>query len=187
MSKAKYAKVGDRVRIVIPKEFIRVGYPLCPDVIRETYEKELKDRIKAGAIAIGAINSSSNGGIDLFLSMEDNMFNLSPRIYTNLESAVISTILQNKNFGGNERSIYEKEYPDLLELKGEIIKKKYVKTGTRYPAGGSYNGYSGEYDYEPGGLLNEKTRCVYQIELIPPTIIWSEGTLWILADNCEKV
>jgi hypothetical protein len=76
---------------------------------------------------------------------------------------------------------YQFELPWFMEA-GQIYQVdsiKYVKTGTFVKGGGSsYDPYSGEYDYDPSYLENEKTHKLLRLEC---------SDHWIEACDVEKV
>jgi len=199
----KYAAIGEKVKIIVPKEFIRCGYPLSIEVIKQTRGKEVSEKIYNAALAIGALSDKtpayidkdfgvirSVDNIDLHPNLDQNIREyLTPRIYRNLEFAVCSTILEQERWGGSERAIHEIDRPALAGLVGTVTKKEIVKTGQRYAASGGYDGYSGEYDYEPGGLYDMKTHCVYTIMLNTWLIedLSPMRDLKVVAANCEVV
>lgn len=68
--------------------------------------------------------------------------------------------VRHRGFGGRERSIYYLEDNSYLTDNHVIITgKRTVKTGTYYPPYSGYS-YEGEYDYESGGLTDEKTHIL---------------------------
>jgi hypothetical protein len=139
MGKAKYLKVGDRVRIVEGKRFMRCGYPLNFEVLKKTRTKEVETKVFAAAKAAG-LNAHSE------------------RVFNHLTNAVCSDILQKEKFGGSVRSIFEEDYPALKGVEGEITSRKMVKTG-RYSPG--YHCWEGEW--EPPTLDGQETWCIYTI------------------------
>jgi hypothetical protein len=88
-------------------------------------------------------------------------------------AAIAAYRLEQQNFGGNIRSITERDGICDPGATAVVIKKSLVKTGKRYPAY-SYR----EDDYEPGGLENEQTHCVYTVQK-------NNFKFKILAAHCE--
>jgi hypothetical protein len=67
-----------------------------------------------------------------------------------------------RGFGGGVRAIHYHEAGMFEHARGTattVHRKRTCKTGTRFPGRSSYS-YEGEYDYEPGGLSDEKTHVL---------------------------
>ena len=176
---SKYARVGEFVRIVTPKEFVRCGYPLSiKDVMGQQFEEVEKDCVrmfaaleKAALLAEDPAPQVEFGFIPAVLAL-NKAPNMSPTVHGMLCAAAAAYRLEQQNFGGKERIIVEK---DGLFQTGQlwlVTGKRTAKTGKRYPATRYHD------DYKPGGLENEKTHCVY-------TVVRNRQKLKILAANCE--
>lgn len=121
---------NDRVRIVVPKIVTRVGYP-----------KAVKD----------------------YLAQAEERYGAQLRKDITHEWAVGKVLQQiayglakTDGFGGRERSLHLEEKPELLGQEFTVSGIRTVQTGTYYPPSGGYDAYNGDYDYEPGGLMNMK-------------------------------
>ena len=162
MKNDKVIRVGDTIKILDASKFIhRVGYPLIwTDFYDEMFEDE---RIKKIADELGCIGKA----------------------FSALCKAAAMGKVEQQNFGGNERKIIYEEYDpanwcDESYYKNKnfvVTSKKTAKTGIRIPQNGWYDSYSGEYNYEPGGLGDEKTHILLQIEHYK----------WIESIHVEKV
>lgn len=120
---------NDRVRIVVPKIVTRVGYP-----------KAVKD----------------------YLAQAEERYGAQLRKDITHEWAVGKVLQQiayglakTDGFGGRERSLHLEEKPELLGQEFTVSGIRTVQTGTYYPPHSSET-YYGEYDYEPGRLMNMK-------------------------------
>ena len=125
----------------------------------------------AAAAASGASSIYGANGFSVLAVKE--VSSMSATVHGMLCAAIAAYRLEQQNFGGNVRSIVER---DGICDAGEIvvvIKKSLVKTGKRYPAS-CYR----DDDYEPGGLKNEQTHCVYTVQK-------NNFKFKILAAHCE--
>ncbi|HET8688952.1 MAG TPA: hypothetical protein VFM18_20270 [Methanosarcina sp.] len=168
MKSDKVIHIGDTIKILDASKFIhRVGYPLIwTDFYDDMFEDE---RIKKIADELGCQGKA-------FSAL--------------CKAAAMGKVNQEK-FGGNERKIiYEKDAPDPYDCFSlsweiqqyenqtfEVTDKKTAKTGIRFPAHSWTDSYSGEYNYESGGLGDEKTHILLQIE----------NHKWIESIHVEKV
>jgi hypothetical protein len=190
-SRSKYALRGEKVEIVTPKEFVRCGYPLSIKGIMQDQFKEVeKDcgRMFAALVKkpippdVPDPDPSDDFAVDSWLTLTAlEVPNMSATVHGMLCAAAAAWRLEEANFGGKERRVFEQ---DSWALKVgqvvEVLGRKLVKTGIRYPSRVYRSGWDGEADYEPGGLESEKTHCVYKIRA------GSQDT-WILAANCRRL
>ena len=174
--KKQVIRVGDRVKIITSKFIKRVGYPLIwTDLIDEVrkdprtlaaYKLLMDTPPKQTAAAIT--------GHDLawLLKHDDE----ADQIPFDLIRAVARMRVEQREFGGNERQLHYKklrlakaglfwssvtddECADHTGQVFEVIGKKVVKTGIRFPAVGGQDSM-GEYWEEPGGLEDCKTHVL---------------------------
>lgn len=110
----------------------------------------------------------------------DNPFKIDlkkAKISTRVESLYAYFACKNDGFGGKERSIH---FAQLTFWKGarwgdtlgtldpssfvpyisEVSSKRTVVTGTYFKPTSWYDSYTGEYDYTPGGLENQKVHVI---------------------------
>lgn len=167
--KRKYARIGDKVRIRIPKKFVRCGYPLDFSSIRERDSAKITEVIAK---------------ICTFADLDKG----DPYVNRYLEKAVISDILRKENFGGKDRIIVEKDVPELLNAEATVLGRRFVKTG-KYCRGYYSSSFYGGDDYQPAYLDNEKRHEIYSVELTDSRIADFCPDLWdkleISATNCE--
>lgn len=155
MSKRKdVIRVGDRVKIINPTEFIRCGYPLTTDIIIENHitpeQKELMWKLLATA--------GYKQLYPLFTNATDYE-------YSKLERTFATILLKSKGWGGKERKIYTQYVDKYLNKIGIVHSKKCVKTGTYSPSRSSQGYYDSYPEYEPAYLENEKTVIIYDIAI----------------------
>ncbi len=140
-------RVGDKVRIINPKFVRRVGYPLVwYDVTDEQLDAD--ERCQKIAEAAGWPEPSEL-----------------PRY---LQIAVAKLYVEQRAFGGNERTIH---YTDDVRIPflnwecgpAEVVGKRVVKTGVRFAARYGVSSYDGEPWEEPGGLDDCKTHILLDL------------------------
>jgi len=171
MKNTKYARVGEIVQLVEPYTFVRCGYPLC---VKDIIEKE-KSNIEAMILEI--IRSWQPKVPGVFATSEYS--HLSGRTHGMLVAAIASYKLEQQGYGGKERSIHEQKITNHILGNYVVIGKNFHKTGIRYSPS-SWTSYEGEYDYEPGGLENEKTHCVYTLKGL-------YNNFKVLSTRCKRI
>jgi hypothetical protein len=181
----KYAALGQFVRVITPKEFVRCGYPLTIKIVMEQQFEEIeKDCARMFAALerkpapVEEPQTSSVFGFSPAVLAIPGIQIMSATVHGMLCAAIAAYRLEQQCYGGNVRSIVEQNGPFEVGQLWMVTGKRLVKTGKRFPSRSYYSAYSGEYDYEPGGLENEQTHCVYSVQ---------KGSLKskILAANCE--
>ena len=167
-------RVGDYVRIITPERFIRCGYPLSHGDEFVSVKQELEPHITDFLKEKCGINRYP----ETFSSDENHQ---ASRLIDKIISAIAYYRVKQKGFGGRTRQIFTESCPDLVGKEGNISKIFFVKTGEYYSPSGGYGSYSNEYDYDPGGLRNEKTHKILEL--------WVPGysTIQIEAKNVERV
>jgi hypothetical protein len=189
-AKPKYAKVGDRVRIVEPLMFKRCGYPLDPRAVRDKFAMEIHELTKRAVLAVRGVALPKH---------EDQVEDVSLRYFEvhrgdqwNLfERAVVGFILQREGFGGRERTVHEVEVAEYKGRTATVTAKQTVMTGTYYAPSCGYNGY--DYDYDPGGLEDMKAHVIYTLNFDPgqpyvvPTTIFLELATDSFEDKIDAV
>lgn len=156
----KVIRIGDTIKILDASKFIhRVGYPLIwTDFYDEMYENT---RIQEIAEELGCQGKA----------------------FSALCKAAAMGKVEQEKFGGNERKIIYEENPGWCHesyyknRKFVVTSKKIAKTGIRFAPCSWTDSYSGEYNYESGGLGDEKTHILLQIE----------HHKWIESIHVEKV
>ena len=159
--KRKYLPLGAKVRVVTPKVFVRCGYPLNFDEVSRKFSDEITERINKASYAAK-------------LNQDDRY------VSKYLFKAVVCDILKREKFGGLERQIFEEEEKHIEGAIGFISGKKFVKTG-KYERG--YQSYDGDGDWDPAYLSDEKTHCIYTLELTNRSLSY----LQVRAIYCEEI
>jgi hypothetical protein len=154
MSKRKNViRIGDKVKIINPEVYLRTGYPLTTDMIKESHitdeQRHLLDKL---------METTGNRKCILY----GNNINFE---YEKLEHVFSTIVLKSKGFGGNERKVHTETKPEYQDRIGTVMSKRYVKVGT-YNSGHSHQGYYDEYpEYEPPYLSYEKTVIIYNVSI----------------------
>jgi hypothetical protein len=166
----KYAAIGEFVKIVTPKEFVRCGYPLTIKLVMEQQAEEIE---KDCARMFAALEKKPEPVEEPEAQDEPGFFSLrlsevsatmSPTVHGMLCSAIAAYRLEQQNYGGSIRAIVEQDGPFEAGELWVVTNKSLVKTGKRFPSWGGQDLRTGEWDYEPGGLENEQTHCVYSVQ-----------------------
>ena len=165
-ARVKFAEIGQQVRIVTPRYFVRCGYPLCADDVTIKFRDEVDQLTSLAAKAIGAVKRDGSVHYD---------------IEKRLKSAVVSMIMRRERFGGNERRVYELESPEMMGLTAKVTAKKMHQTGT-YSKGYYHSTMDGP-EYDPPTLESIHTHCIYTVEFTS-VLRWP---VRIDAVNCEIV
>lgn len=148
-------RVNDIVEITNPEVFVRCGYPLTTQIIKDAFTDE------------------QWAATDIFLKKHFDIAQYEPIPFLpdtmkdkgsldNVMTAIAIQYMKEKKWGGTERKIYTVHNPELLGHSGTVINKRVVKTGNYESGGGGY-GYDGEYDYEPAYLSECKTHVILTI------------------------
>jgi len=153
-NKKDVIRVGDKVKIVIPKIFVRCGYPLNKQIVKDEFLNGIDAEIYS--FILGATRETPEEGKLLHFDFRDT--GRIEETKEEIKDALAFHILKKKKWGGNIRQIFEEDSPNLLNIEGTVSDKKYHKIGKR--DNGYY--YSGE-DAEPPVLLNEKTKIILTI------------------------
>lgn len=137
-------RADDMIEVVTPRVVIRVGYP-----------KTVADYLDQAKQEYGP------GLMKLLSPLHPRPDHESlDRIYQR-----IAYLMACRNgFGGQERTAHFLEMPGLVGKRFRVDHMLTRMIGTRYPPyHGGYDSYSGEYDYEPGGLDNAKVLRICKV------------------------
>jgi hypothetical protein len=149
-------RVGDTVKVIHPEFFIRCGYNLhLPDVTEEIIENR-SEEIEAFIDSFFGIDRLSE---EYKFIKQNKTSDTGEKIAKALAYKKISM----ERFGGRERKLFTEMIEDH---KGKLFKVhgvKIHKTGTYFAPSGGYSCYDGYYDYDCGGLSNEKTHKILEI------------------------
>ncbi|MFA7219193.1 MAG: hypothetical protein WC119_01640 [Synergistaceae bacterium] len=184
MSKQKdknYPRVGDFVRIDNPQMFIRCGYPLGINDVREEIRKNHLKKIED--FITGILCEEGNGNKSLDNSFGDLRNNVPSICAWKIINALAYERLKAKKFGGRERSIHTEFDKNAKGKIFKINKTRCVMTGTYSPPSGGYDYWSGEYDYEPGYLNNQERHRILMLSPCEYTEnVWSMGGYYEIED-----
>lgn len=159
MSKRKNVfRINDRVKIINPLLFIRCGYPLTKEMIRETMTDEQKNAVH---------EMCSKFGMKTKIPLIEDIWNadlssLDDRAYRQVLDVMSGVLLRKQGWGGSERKIYTEHDPQFINATGYVYGKRVVKTG-HHVSGYGYTSYWGETDYEPPYLSQEETHVILEI------------------------
>jgi hypothetical protein len=161
----KVIRPGDRVRVITPLQVIRCGYP-----------KEPKDYLNETEKAIHLLE------MNLFQPEQVKAFVASSRRFPTyarrrLADRLSWALCMANGYGGSERTIHTQENLELLKKTFTVASIRTAMTGRYYPPSGGYNSYTGDSDWEPGGLANMKSHRIAKLApehgcyLIDPTTL----------------
>lgn len=152
-------RVGDIVKVLKPILFIRCGYPMSLQDARKEVEEIYSGKIKS---LIRSVQTGENPTVE----EKPTIRNLNyvdkwkgDCSFKDIVNVLAYLRLRYKNFGGNERKIYESEHKDVEGRTFRVDKIFYRKTGI-YMRGYSGYDYNGEWDYCPSYLEKEKTHKI---------------------------
>lgn len=164
-TKRKFAKIGEKVRVIRPFIFERVGYPLSKEELR--YRPDVQEMVQKALAAIG-VGLNPDG-----------------KVVSHMEDAVITFVMHREGFGGKERRVHEKETLEIQGCEGEVTTKRIVYEGDYSP--GYTSGYY-EPEWTPPYLENAKAHCIYGLQITRQTCPdWFVPWIEIDAQNCETI
>lgn len=152
----KVIRSGDRVKIINPEVFVRCGYPLCKEDLKEELYK------KYGRIIDSLLCSARND--KEFVLTDEPSSNLFEETKYNSEiiNILASVQLVAKKFGGKERKIFTQRYDALKDKIFYVAGKRIVVTGEYVPG---YGGGMFSEDCEPPYLTGVKTHKILLLDL----------------------
>lgn len=139
-------RAGQVVRIVRPDFFVRCGYPM--DWATET----------------ARVKKERGAAIREFLKAEGIKPAYFPYADTpafeKIAKALAHELCKQAGWGGKERTIHTKAFPDLAGEQSVIESVRFVKTGTYATSSANYDG-----EYDQPYLMDEKTHRILQTAL----------------------
>lgn len=171
---SKSVRVGDRVEVVVPKEFIRCGYPMD---YGEVAEEVAKEHLKEVMTLINKVAGGDYGVLEYF--EKNPLKSTCGSTARKIVQALAYAKCKNERFGGSTRLIYTKDSPEIAGYKGLVTDIKWVVTGEYY-APSYYESMDGG-DYEPGGLTDQKRHKILEVS---PDKTYQH--FWIEAKNTKK-
>ena len=160
----KIFRINDKVQIINPEIFVRCGYPLAKEDIKNK-EITAEERQKIANL----LGCAFVEDIDYFSIYEKMLDNLA---YYKLKK---------KRFGGKERRIHTENKPEYKDNFGTIIGKKIVKTGDYESGYINYDNYYSPY------LENEKSHVILYINMEPTKNYISGDYIEIESINIKKI
>lgn len=181
MSKKKdIIRVGDRVKILRPLFIYRWGYDNNLNDVYDEVMKKYQPQIWEFLSSINVLEDKKSRLVKLS--------EFPKRYISRMASAIAYSIVGSRISDGAVRKLFyitdedrgpfgwlNHDYP--VDSVQEVREIKIVKTG-RYFSPYSSQSYEGEYDWEPGGLYEEKTHKLLRVG-------YTDN--WIEAINVEKV
>lgn len=168
-------RIGDTVKVKIPKRFTRVGYPLDASELADKLQELATPDLRI-ALSLFLDEACSILGVKL---PTNHLGDVPIDIYKGVGRHIVKQL----KFGGRTRSAHEVDAPCLRNQEFMVQNIKYFRGGEYYPGwGGDYNS-----DYEPAGLGGAYTIKVLQINSSTYYPSIGLGPHLVLADNCEKV
>jgi len=166
IKKKEIFRRDDKVKIINPSVFLRCGYPLNRQMVKDKMTAEQKELIATMVRKFGPND---------FESVNEKVLDV-----------MSGVILENERWGGRERSIHTELRPYLINTIGWVRSKRTVKTGSYRSGGVSRDYYSGYDDYDPPYLENEKTHIILSINVNTETGLFGE-TIEIEQCHVKKV
>jgi hypothetical protein len=194
---------GDLFLVKEPVLVSRCGYPISRADAEKHVTATMEAEIKGLFARLGAEIDAEKTAVDMknagVVWFDRAAREVSHWDMKRVVGGLASHWLKLKGFGGNVRSLHTFRDDSLKpDMECQVISRKTVKTGTRYPATSSSSGgydYPAEYDYEPGGLDDCQTHVLLEFRpvcgldwIIGPltaTEDW-DTRLWIEAKNVTK-
>lgn len=166
----KVIRIGDHIKVINPEFILRVGYPIsfiqaCAHVEKE-YEEQIRHMLAKcklyGHEPKSSFEETMFGDLTVFCHEPWPPIGRYKKPYHKIVAGLAGMYLESQGFGGKERKIYTKSYPDFKDRVYLVVDKKVVKTGIYFPPW-SHQDYQGEWDGAPGGLDFEKTHVLLML------------------------
>lgn len=153
MTRKHVYRVGDKVRVVEPKFIDRVGYPVRWDSLVPDFRQHPK-MIEA---------------MQLLGMIPVDQYTVSGRVALDFAQGCAKAQNRLNGFGGRTRSLHywHGDFSQWAGMTATINGKRTAKTGQYYaPSGGRFmTDYGYEYEYENGGLRDEKTHVLLRLDI----------------------
>lgn len=148
---------GDRVRVVDPRRVLRVGYPKCAAdylaAVCEQHEETLREvfGFKASLRFPSLLPHPAS-------TLEERVAKM-PRQLRRALWDLAYLACRRDGFGGKERRVHLSEpLPAWVGVEFGVARVRTVMEGDYFGPSGNYDSWTGESDYEPGGLDNQRPR-----------------------------
>lgn len=197
-------RVGDTVRVINPRKFIRCGYDLTPEIAGHKLAMEHAKEIAEFLKSIGCDSRRYFDSTRKWVS-ETKTFSDERNYIIHEDHRAMRKFLHGlgylyghaKGLGDGKRKIFYEPFEIADDPDGqwvwEVVDMKTVVTGDYFGPSGGYDGYSGEYDYEPGGLHDQKSHRIARLGLIPSAYTLGQlravddQGLWMNTVDLEKI
>jgi len=154
---------GDVVRIVNPLFVKRVGYPWNKEHVKNHVITDEQRQSLTTMLAKFNLHPS-------FLGSNKGYFDTA---FEKVLDEMAYWVMKTQGFGGRERTIHTELKEDCRGKLAKIISKRVVKTGHYFPSTSYYDDYNGGHEYEPGGLKNEKTHVLLNLDVFTDDNMWA--------------
>tara|TARA_Y100000310_G_scaffold255757_1_gene263336 strand:- start:1501 stop:2079 length:579 start_codon:yes stop_codon:yes gene_type:complete len=172
-------RAEDRVKVIKPEFFQRCGYPVTyqSEFDRIIASEEIKDEIGKClstclkiAAPVDRSGSTQVGIHNVYRNCVDNLGAIQK-----IAKILAYESVRIKQHGGSQRKIYTKTIEKLAGKEFQVLRVRYVKTGTYIPPG--FCGYA-EGDWEPGYLEDAKTHKILEL-------YWTKESTECMLDKVE--
>lgn len=193
-------RVGDTAKVLIPNRFIRCGYNITPLIAAEQLIEEHTEEIVEFFNTIGLQGDNYRKTGPYKFKSTTSKIDMDRRGMRMFMKALGYFKVGSQHFGGADRKVHSEPVNILEGATVKVTETRQVMTGEYFGPFGGGPDYNGEYDYEPGGLNNQKSNRILKVYVSRRNLadqqMWSEPNdhehqqwkgLWIEADNCEKI
>jgi hypothetical protein len=155
-------RVGDSVKVINSTFFLRCGYPLSFQEVKEDVRGKYANKINSFIRAIKdeatgrKIEDPYKSDID-FITLVS--FPTKEYLTEKILGEVAYCVLRHKNYGGTKRTVHTVEIPELKNMEFIVTGKKVCYSGEYERGGGS--SYDGDYD--PNYLGNAKAHIILSL------------------------
>ena len=183
-------RIGDTVKIINPEIISRIDYPMSFEdarkEVKELYHNEIIELLNKTVYKQTLKTSSKFKLLLADISVKGWSGDVT---YEKIVSTLSWIHIRCKGFGGKEKKIYSEIRQELIGITAKVRNIMIRKTGIYFAPSGGYNSYDGEYESEPGGLDNEKTHKILELDYWINEIvaIGSNYYIQIEACNVEKI
>ena len=182
MKSPKIIREGDRVKILNPEFVTRVGYELSFSQAYDIVTERDKEAVFNFMVSLGIISSVPV----LYGSKYDGFSKRHTRVFNEIMRTLAYAEVGKMGHGGKERKLHTEFKPEFKDKIMKVHSKRCAKTGFYYAPSGGYDSWTGEYDYECGGLDKQKTHIL--LDVYEPMDIWyTSFRLEIESCNVEKI
>jgi hypothetical protein len=152
MSKRKdVIRINDRVKIINPERFVRVGYPLTKEMMWGKITDEQKNCIHEMFRKFDIISNPTDTEVYAHFGIDNK---LDDGAYERVMDVMAGVLLKKAGWGGKDRKLFTERDERYLGATGKVFDKRVVKTGT-YTSGHTYSSYYNGDDYRNSPESND--------------------------------